>query len=1635
MKDKNHIIAPIAIDFGAKKTGIYYAKYPKSIRYTDIKKKGKISGQELEYKHYTLLLKDRTSHRHSRRRYDRLQFAKRLIMLILTKYFQFPAEKHTQAIGFLMNRRGFTRIDGDFNREYFKTFPKKAWDELPKAVQEKLKQENPQDSVNILNSFDQLTNAPEMDDLKSVCEELKDKNKKIKADLVYYSYADKIKKSAKKRIKGETLNETKKEKNKLSQTNKWIIEKLVNDGASSLNGLCSNKNDCNLLDFINNLDKNSSDLKQLSQLSFDEKKQSVKNSIWNFNIENFNLTKEEENSSFDSEDDLKTHLHHLCYAVYKVYDERTSGSIHRSKFFEEIKKLLNGEKNCKHKYFKKFLSAIDDDSQRLNREDIFKLIGHISNFELKPLRAYFNDLDYKTGDKWDNQKLSKIFSRWCLKLWRVTEDKDGNKKVCDYNTLKKLWQKQTNKDNVIDFWLKTDPALTIPPYQSMTNRHPPKCQTLLLNKKFMDQHYPHWRKWLQELKSSAEGFNGSAPGNIHKFSKKTQQSVEYAEELQQLKNKKDKPLISPDEIELRSLQFILDRSQKIDPFQSNKIWSLYHKINQLKNRMDEERKKELGEYESQLDKSKRESKLPDDLKDDLTFDKQGSFGHFLNKYYKNRKKAREGRYFLHQKKKNKWEDKNKLLTVCRHKPRQKKYQMLADLGSIFGLSSSEAKEKIQREIDANHRERRFGKNKKTANSDHSQEIEDCGERSKEFLNQNKNKEDHSEQIKQWFIQLAEKEIRLVCSTASNMQKKHKGDLKRKINSLEQQAEKNPTTNFQFEDDKKLYKAVSNCKELAHKIAKNLWPTEAEQRQKAEKFSSVFSFAQIHNIVFKDRSSFSNTCPICSIDNGLRTWQTHQAVAMASRLSGLKIRVIDGAVRRICDSLSTKISDTLWSGIKSHLSEGSQITIPLILEQNRFEFEPSLKELKGKGKQSTNDDSDNEWKNRENRIKSDKVCPYSGNAIGDNGEMDHIIPRTSQYGELNDEANLIYASKAGNQKKGNRLYSLDDLNEEYKKEVLKPLMDSVSYEEIKKFIYNQLEKNSNEVEEGNDFKFGKYMNFSNLEPYPQKAFRHALFLKEDDPLKKKVIQAIQNRNKTIVNGTQRYLAQCIADKIREKAKAEQKENSITFDYFEYPSDAHHPKSIYNLRKYYEQFSESLKKLSKETNKPQKPGSHIVDAQMAFLQAVDDHKNNGTMGLNFHQGESIRQGFDKPDKSLDKEVRHLKVYDATKPDHLDLEYIELNRKQSKKGYRFHRSFHRAGFYAKHYVPIILSKENNKYNLKAGFSLKNSVELKTAEQKFSSCLSFIKNQKVLDWLEENKFEANKKDLKGPEEQANKQWLEKLHHFLEKLFPKQKQYFYLNWDKQKIHQYLVQKFSSMDISKGELWDEKVEFLSSLSYKTKKKSITEKTIKEMTEKNQNFEIEIKNKNLTLPIKKDWEKLLKSWEQKQEEKSDSKFDDFLKEYFKIKNNKHPHQKARKVFSLPVKDEQCHYLQKRKSWNNKPIYQICADSESRKDNNKFHRNVLYKDNSKTELKISANKPFVSHDIFLLKKKENQEVSNNYRNIDPQKWFSISKEAVKQAKQTWPEGVSQIQYKISAFKKHRYNPDVKLTLETETLSLKK
>ena len=1208
MGSKNCIISPIAIDMGAKNTGVYYTKYAAGATLAEVAKHGKQHGEVLVYDGYTSLLKERTTKRHIRRGYQRNKLAKRLLALVLKEYFDFPAEDHTQALGYLLNRRGYSFLEKRYNNEALLDFPDSAWNELSDEVQALLGSEKTKLGETLAtladNEPETITELVKKIDEIAANKAFQDRDKTIKDDYVYYDYLEKIKFACTLVAQGEIISDErlkkqgkkgKNDKKKLTKTPHWVINALKSPHIT----VGKRAKTSNLIRQIK--PSNAAILKQqlpdidAAIAAIKEREAQNNQSIWR-NSTKFTLN--DRNAKLLESGDKKTHLHHLCSAIYTIHQEIISGSRHRSKYFKAIQDDLkdlaelikdgsHAEQEQQHKYLIDFAQAIVAHAQlNPDRNDhLHKLICHISNFELKPLRAYFNNpiqkspqyqkdisnaISQRASDTFNLAKLSKLTATWFLRQWVVNIEKDNQEKVDAYQKLQEDWEAHADKDDIVAFWLKTAPELTIPPYQSMGNRHPPRCQSLLLNEAYLDKHYPDWQDWLTQLKLNAD----------------------YGKKLGGLKNGKGtRALINQDAIQLRQLQFMLDTNRAIEPYKLNEIWSYHDKLQKLAKADGKENQQEMEQWEKKLAKAITQSALPEKLKQDLDFNEPHSFGHFINKYYKTRKRTREGRYFLHQSSKNKWLEENKLLRICPHKPRQKKYQLWEDLAAILNIDAETLKQIIASDEPAAIEEW-FGKNI-------------TGEEIPEF--------------------------KKVCDKAAKAQKEYRGELKRKTDYVQKHSQNGDEKKLN-KVEKALLKITQNCAQHGQALAEKIWSdcTQEEQEKNAKKFNSVFSFAQIQNIVFEDRNGFSNTCPVCSTDNAFRRMQADQKDhANAARLPALSIRLIDGLVMRICDASSRHIAKKCWNNIKDDCKEVKEITIPLILEQNRFAFEPNLARLKDNiGEEAKQEEikkrkakGEQQYWDKRDRIKhaAQGICAYSGSPLGGDKEYeyDHIIPQASQYGRLNDEANLIYVSHEANQGKRNQAYFLPNLNTEYKNTIFGTSCDDA----IETYIYHHLAGEGATaaiISDNDNFYFGRYLSFINLTEEQKIAFRHALFLADGDPLRQKVIRALQNRNRTIVNGTQRYMAQCIADKLYKIAKKHKREKQLKFDYFEYPAHA-----IQDLRRFYAKQDPDIEK----SQEKQTLYSHLIDAQMAFLLAADEHKNNGSMGLQFLAAETIKAGIDE------------------------------------------------------------------------------------------------------------------------------------------------------------------------------------------------------------------------------------------------------------------------------------------------------------------------------------------------------------------------------------------------------------------------
>ena len=738
MSNENDLISPIAIDLGAKNTGVYFAHYKKGKTLGEIEKAGRV--YQLE-KDYTLLMQRRTASRHQRRGFDRRQMVKRLFKLIWEKHFDLEWDADIQqTISFLLNRRGFNYLTEEYDADILREFPQVVFEVLPEVVKTELADfANENGSYNLASALTQWSKQDSQ--IATIFKEIDKEPSRINKRQVVIKRAKKLREYCATRIQGGVVVEADNAKIKLDKLSKWIVDewiakKLQVEGIENAtyeeNGTEKNVIEDKVVHLIQYLNRQAPETAQTilgSIPDYSTEEAEIKSSVWDFNSTELKNIEEKKEGNFfyssdksnDSKPNIKNHLHHLAFALHKIHNELESGGRHRSKYFDEINEALNNKSHT-HGYLKRFCQRLHDDEFKLSDENsldvekLTNLIGHLSNLELKPLRKYFNDKEYsvkKGGDQWDEKRLAAIFSRWVLSEWRVNPEKDKDKaegKQGDYKQLREDWiaDKNNTPDSVVDFWLKTKPFLTIPPYQDNNNRRPPRCQSLVLNAEYLDKKYPDWEKWFEILNDLQSDYLG-----------------DFETELKELKSGKGKPYFSDDcqpkskrgkgnsqcrsqqDLQARVLQFIFDRVKASDPLHLNEIFSHTKKIRQL-NAKEEKGTDEYNNIVKKLETAINESKLPKDLKtqpddnNDAVFADK-TFPHLVCDYYKQRQRARDGRIYIHPQYRyvkdrdsyentGRFDDKDCLLTYCNHKPRQKKYQLLFDVAGALHVSPKKLQE-------------------------------------------------------------------------------------------------------------------------------------------------------------------------------------------------------------------------------------------------------------------------------------------------------------------------------------------------------------------------------------------------------------------------------------------------------------------------------------------------------------------------------------------------------------------------------------------------------------------------------------------------------------------------------------------------------------------------------------------------------------------------------------------------------------------------------------------------------------------------------------------------------------------------------------------------------------------------------
>lgn len=841
-------ILPIAIDLDVKNTGVFSAFYQKGTSLEKLdNKNGKV--YELSKDSYTLLMNNRTARRHKRRGIDRKQLVKRLFKLVWTEQLNLEWDKDTQqAISFLFNRRGFSFITDGYSTEYLNIVPEQV-----KAI--------------LMDIFDDYNGEDDLDSYLKLATEQESKISEIYNKLMQKILEFKLRKLC------TDIKDDKVSTKTLKEITSYEFELLADYLANYSESLKTQK--------FSYTDKQGN-LKELSYYHHDKyniqeflKRHATINDeilgtlltddfdIWNFNFEKFDFDKNEEKlQNQEDKDHTQAHLHHFVFVVNKIKSEMASGGRHRSQYFQEITNVLD-ENNHQEGYLKNFCENLHNKKySNLSVKNLVNLVGNLSNLELKPLRKYFNDKIHAKADHWDEQKFTETYCHWILGEWRVgvkDQDKKDGAKYSYKDLCNELKQKVT-KAGLIDFLLELDPCRTIPPYLDNNNRKPPKCQSLILNPKFLDNQYPNWQQYLQELKKlqSIQDYLDSFETDLKdlKSSKDQPYFVEYKSSNQQMasgqRDYKD--------LDARILQFIFDRVKASDELLLNEI---YFQAKKLKQKASSELEK--LESSKKLDEVIANSQLSQILKSQHTngIFEQGTFLHLVCKYYKQRQRARDSRLYImpeyrYDKKLDKYnntgrfDDNNQLLTYCNHKPRQKRYQLLNDLAGVLQVSRNQLLSSVEEWF---------------------QQAQRVGEISKS----------QDEQIFEW---LKSFKIASYCKAAVEMQKQYRGTLKNAIQTaIFRQSEninKNKNTGNQQQalsenskdvksltaDEKKLLKLIENIAKASQKIGESLGLNDKQ----IKKFNSIYSFAQIQQIAFAKRKGNANTCAVCSADNAHRMQQ-------------------------------------------------------------------------------------------------------------------------------------------------------------------------------------------------------------------------------------------------------------------------------------------------------------------------------------------------------------------------------------------------------------------------------------------------------------------------------------------------------------------------------------------------------------------------------------------------------------------------------------------------------------------------------------------------------------------------------------------------------------------------------------------
>ena len=434
----------------------------------------------------------------------------------------------------------------------------------------------------------------------------------------------------------------------------------------------------------------------------------------------------------------------------------------------------------------------------------------------------------------------------------------------------------------------------------------------------------------------------------------------------------------------------------------------------------------------------------------------------------------------------------------------------------------------------------------------------------------------------------------------------------------------------------------------------------------DRFRNPFSLAQLYNIMEDQRHGFTKTCYAVHAEN---TWRMQfrmtdeQEGATCVRLAADTVRPFDGFVRRTLDRTAWELAKMKAKEIRTSGVMPEKLEIICLVEQNRFAYTASLADIKNlsakKKKKLENEleKKDAQWIGKIERIKADSqgICPYTGQPLDENGEIDHILPRSMtrdiNAAIFNSEVNLIYCTREGNQRKGSTIYTLANLDKTY-------LQKQFGTSDVT-LIRQKIEETVAGIRQSE-----KKPKLDLLTGEQRRALRHALFIEGTSPAKTRAMEWFGARNSTLVNGTQAYMIQAFRLKLLDLLKDWMAENGtdIMFSTHQIPAE--------EVRQLRQKLGEA--RADTQKTRPQPVASHAVDALCVYTVAIADNqlcKKLGESG-NLYSLEDLSELANRLPQQCDI-IRVARKPFGSKTDKASTPLFD------------------AGMYAEHFIPLYWSK----------------------------------------------------------------------------------------------------------------------------------------------------------------------------------------------------------------------------------------------------------------------------------------------------------------------------------------------------------